>query len=167
MRSLQSLVVWSLFSINAALPGYLIWGVIVKRKKKKIIIIIIKTGYNCIQYFHLGWWYIVGYTVGNLVLHRRVSRAKKRDYRLYIRRYASTNENFPSKRQWKCSMLRLQPVAASHLPGNETWRCIMTWSLRQYIAWYTVRMIRKCQNYTTAAWGRATEHQQSQDVMTN
>ena len=31
------------------------------------------SGDNCIQNFHLGR-YIVGYTVGNLVLQRRVSR---------------------------------------------------------------------------------------------
>ena len=48
---------------------------------------------NCIQNFHLGR-YIVGYTVGNLVLRRRVSGAIKRDFRTYIRRYTSPNENF-------------------------------------------------------------------------
>ena len=37
---------------------------------------------------------IVGYTVGNLVLRRRVSGAVKRDFRTYIRRYTSPNENF-------------------------------------------------------------------------
>ena len=50
-------------------------------------------GDNCIQNFHLGR-YIVGYTVGNLVLRRRVSGAVKRDFRMYIRRYTSPNENF-------------------------------------------------------------------------
>ena len=50
-------------------------------------------GDNCIQNFHLGR-YIVGYMVGNLVLRRRVSRAVKRDFRTYIRRYTSPNENF-------------------------------------------------------------------------
>ena len=50
-------------------------------------------GDNCIQTFHLGR-YIVGYTVGNLVLRRRVSGAVKRDFRTYIRRYTSPNENF-------------------------------------------------------------------------
>ena len=47
----------------------------------------------CIQNFHLGR-YIVGYTVGNLVLRRHVSGAVKRDFRMYIRRYTSPNENF-------------------------------------------------------------------------
>ena len=42
-------------------------------------------GDTCIQIFHLGR-YIVGYTVGNLVLRRRVSGAVKRDFRTYIRR---------------------------------------------------------------------------------
>ena len=50
-------------------------------------------GDNCIQNFHLGR-YIVGYTVGNLVLRRRASGAVKRDFRTYIRRYTSLNENF-------------------------------------------------------------------------
>ena len=48
---------------------------------------------NYIQNFHLGR-YIVGYTVGNLVLRRRASGAVKRDFRTYIRRYTSPNENF-------------------------------------------------------------------------
>ena len=52
-----------------------------------------KLGDNCIQNFHLGR-YIVGYTVGNLVLRRRVSGAVKRGFRTYIRRYTSPNENF-------------------------------------------------------------------------
>ena len=37
---------------------------------------------------------MVGYTVGNLVLRRRVGGAVKRDFRPYIRRYTSPNENF-------------------------------------------------------------------------
>ena len=40
-------------------------------------------GDNCIQNSHLGR-YIVGFTVGNLVLRRRVSGAVKRDFRTYI-----------------------------------------------------------------------------------
>ena len=50
-------------------------------------------GDNCTQNFHLGR-YIVGYTVGNLVLRRRARGAVKRDFRPYIRRYTSLNENF-------------------------------------------------------------------------
>ena len=53
---------------------------------------VIYSGDNCIQNFHLGR-YIVEYTVGNLVLQRRVSRAVKRDLRTYIRQYTSPNEN--------------------------------------------------------------------------
>ena len=53
----------------------------------------IKLGVNCIQNFHLGR-YIVGYTVGNLVLWRRASGAVKRDFRTYIQQYTSPNENF-------------------------------------------------------------------------
>ena len=53
----------------------------------------IDLGDNCIQNFHLGR-YIVGYTVGNLVLRRRTSGAVKCDFRTYIRQYTSPNENF-------------------------------------------------------------------------
>ena len=37
---------------------------------------------------------IVGYTAGNLALRSRVSRAVKRDFRTYIRRFTSSIENF-------------------------------------------------------------------------
>ena len=50
-------------------------------------------GDNCIQNIRLSR-HIVGYTVKNLVLQRRVSRAVKRDFRMYIRRYTYPNENF-------------------------------------------------------------------------
>ena len=52
-----------------------------------------KLGDNCIQNFNLDR-YIVGYTVGNLVLRWRASGAVKRDFQTYIRRYTSPNENF-------------------------------------------------------------------------
>ena len=52
-----------------------------------------RSGDNCTHTFHLER-YIVGYTVGNLVLRRRVSGAVKRDFRTYIRRYTSPNEKF-------------------------------------------------------------------------
>ena len=54
---------------------------------------LIDLGDNHIQKFYLGR-YIVGYMVGNLVLRRRASGAVKRDFRTYIRRYTSPNENF-------------------------------------------------------------------------
>ena len=57
------------------------------------VVLGVSLGDNCIQNFHLGR-YIVGYTVGNLVLRRRASGAVKRDFRTYIRRYTSPNENF-------------------------------------------------------------------------
>ena len=53
----------------------------------------LELGDNCIQNFHLGR-YIVGDVVRNLVLLRCTSRAVKRDFRMYIRRYTSPNENF-------------------------------------------------------------------------
>ena len=49
-------------------------------------------GDNLIHNFHLGR-YIVGYTVRNLVLRGRVSRAVKRDFRTYIELYTSQYEN--------------------------------------------------------------------------
>ena len=55
------------------------------------LVILNKLGDNCIQNFHLGS-YIVGYTVGNLVLQRRTSGAVKLNFRLHIRRYTSLNE---------------------------------------------------------------------------
>ena len=50
-------------------------------------------GDNHIQNFHLGR-YIVGYTGGNLVLQGRESGDIKGDFRPYIQRYTSPNENF-------------------------------------------------------------------------
>ena len=47
-------------------------------------------GDDCIQNFHFGR-YIVGYTVGNLVLRRRANGTVKRDFRTYI---TSPNKNF-------------------------------------------------------------------------
>ena len=55
--------------------------------------VVLELGDNCIQNFHLRR-YIVGYTVGNLVLRQRVSGAVKRDFQTYIRLYTSPNENF-------------------------------------------------------------------------
>ena len=52
-----------------------------------------KLGFKFIQNFHLGR-YIIGYMVGNFVLRRHPSRAVKRDFKTYIRRYTSPNENF-------------------------------------------------------------------------
>ena len=51
-----------------------------------------QSGDNCIQNFHMGR-YIVGYTVGNLVLRRRARGAVKRDFRTLTRRYTFPNEN--------------------------------------------------------------------------
>ena len=93
-----------------------------------LVILCNHLGDNCIQNFHLGRD-IVGYTVGNLVLRRRVSGAEKRDFRTYIQRYTSLNENFEygyphsnplltfflQKRQLKCTMLRLRTAAASSI----------------------------------------------------
>ena len=51
-----------------------------------------KNGDNHIQNFHLGR-YIVGYTFGNHVLRLRLHISVKLNFRPYIRRYTSPNEN--------------------------------------------------------------------------
>ena len=114
-------------------------------------------GDNCIQNFHLGR-YIVGYTVGNLVLWRRVSGALKRDLRTYIRRYTSPNEYFEYGYPHSNALLTflfkktvkmycvapIHPAAASlpvayiHLSTNKKRRYVMTSGLPQYILGYTV-----------------------------
>ena len=79
-------------------------------------------GDNCIQNFHLGR-YIVGYTVGKLVLRRRASGAVKRDCQTYIRRYTSPNENFEygyshsnALLQFDFKLERCKPHKAAHHP---------------------------------------------------
>ena len=57
------------------------------------MLIVHKNRDNHIQNFHLGR-YIVGYTFGNHVLRLRVRVAVKQNFRPYIRRYTSPNENF-------------------------------------------------------------------------
>ena len=52
-----------------------------RNKKIKFSLHTVNLGDNCIQNVHLGR-YIVGYTVGNLVLQGRVSGAVKRDLRI-------------------------------------------------------------------------------------
>ena len=82
-------------------------------------------GDNCIQIFHLGR-YIVGYTVGNLVLRRRASRAVKRDFRPYNRRYASINENFeygyPQSNALLWSRLKLEHCRP-HIAARQPTKC--------------------------------------------
>ena len=78
-------------------------------------------GDNCIHNFHLGI-YIVRYTVGNSVLRRRVSGALKRDFRTYIWRYTSPNENFEN--------------------GNPHYNALLTFSLQKDKEMYFVPPIR-------------------------
>ena len=114
-------------------------------------------GDNCIQNFHLGT-YIVGYMVGNLVLRRHVSGAVKRDFRTYIRRYTSPNENFeysyPHSNAQVTFLLKndcenvgccdnvqrlfRSPAAYIHVSANEKRSYVTTSSLQQYFAGYTV-----------------------------
>ena len=50
----------------------------------------------------------MGYAVGNLVLHQGVIRAVKRDFRPYIRRYTSPNENFEYVNTHSYALLQLK-----------------------------------------------------------
>ena len=66
---------------------------------------------------------IVGYTVGNLVIRRRASGAVKRDFRTYIRRYTSPNENFEygyphsnALLQFELKLGRCKPLKAARHP---------------------------------------------------
>ena len=69
--------------------------------------------------------YVVGYTVGNLVLQRRESGAVKRDFRTYIRRYSFPNENFEygyphsnALLQFELNLERCKPHKATGHPTN-------------------------------------------------
>ena len=73
--------------INRALDGLCAYAISTKVSSVCPNVLVVQLGDNCIQNFHLGR-YIVGYTVGNLVLRRRASGALKRDFRTYIRRYS-------------------------------------------------------------------------------
>ena len=68
-------------------------------------------GDNCIQNFHLGS-YIVGYTAGNFVL--------KHDFRTYIRRYTSTNENFEYGYPHSNALLQFYLYFEHYMPHKAT-----------------------------------------------
>ena len=105
-----------------------------------------KLGDNCIQNIHLGR-YIVGYTVGNLVLRRRASGAVKRDFRTYIRRYTSPNENFecgyPHSNailQFRLESERWKPHKAARHPR----KCDVINDVKLFPAVYRRICCRKC-----------------------
>ena len=69
----------------------------------------------------------MGYTVGNVVLPRRASGAVKRDFRKYIRRYTSQNENFEygyphsnALLQFRLELKRCKPRKAARHTTNVT-----------------------------------------------
>ena len=68
-------------------------------------------GDSCTHNFHLGR-YIVGYTVRNLVLYPTIKLPKEKFW-IWLSPFYCTINIFLSKRQWKCSLLRLRPAAAS------------------------------------------------------
>ena len=118
-------------------------------------------GDNCIQNFYLGR-YIIGYSVWNLVLRRRVSGAVKRDFRTYIRQYTFPNEyceyGYPHSNAlltfslqkdsenvlccaYTSSGSQLHKTTCQlyiHLSTNEKRCYVKTSGFRQYIAGYTV-----------------------------
>ena len=80
---------------------------------------------NCIQNFHLGR-YTVGYMVGNLVLRQRESGAVKRDFRTYIGRYTSPNENFEYGYLHSNAHLQFHPeleLSKPHKAAHHPTRC--------------------------------------------
>ena len=88
---------------------------------KQFLVMHIIRGY---LFFHLGR-YIVGYTVGILVLWRRMSGAVKLDFRTYIRRYTSPNEKFEydyphsnALLQFCLELERWKPLKAAHHPPD-------------------------------------------------
>ena len=77
---------------------------------------------DCIQNFHLRR-YIIGYTVGNLVLRRRLSGAVNCDFRTYIQQYTSLNKKFEygylhsnAVLQFKLKLERSKPHKAARHP---------------------------------------------------
>ena len=92
-----------------------------------------KLGDNCIQNFHLGR-YIVGYTVGNLVLQRRISGALKRDFRTYIQRYTSPNENF----EYGYPLIYTLAEQSLHLNGYPHSNALLIFSLKKTVKTYFV-----------------------------
>ena len=73
---------------------------------------------NHIQNVYLGR-YIVGYTFGNHVLWLRLRVAVKLNYRPYIRRYTSPNENFeysyPLSHTWKLGEFQISKSISKKL----------------------------------------------------
>ena len=117
-------------------------------QKQLLFFFQIHLGDNCIQIFHLGR-YIVGYTVGNFVLRRRVSGAVKHDFRPYIRRYTTPNEKFEycyphsnvlfnyKHRKMLC-FSRNVSVTYNHDVNQSKATLLMTLGFRRYITEYIV-----------------------------
>ena len=98
--------------------------------------------------------YIVGYTVGKLVLWRCVSGAVKRDFRKNIRRHTSPNANleysYPHSNELLtfslqkdsenvlCCAYTSAAASCTKPLANEKRNYVMTSGFRQYIAGYTV-----------------------------
>ena len=103
---------------------------------------------NCIQNFYLGR-YIVGYTVGNLVLRRRVISERISDdippqmkILNMVIPILMHYQHFPFikavKMYFFAPIRPATPAAYIHLSTNEKRRYVMTSGFRQYIAGYTV-----------------------------
>ena len=84
---------FSCLYLEISTQGYMQFTTVYRILSESLLYKISNLGDNCIKKFHLGR-YIVGYMVRKLVLRRRVSGAVKRDFRKYILRYTSPNENF-------------------------------------------------------------------------
>ena len=89
-------------------------------------------GDNCIQHFLLGS-FIVGYTVGNLVLQQHASGALNRDFRTYIRRYTSPNENFEYGHLHSNALLQFPFKLKSCKPHKAAFQHCVTYILSQFL----------------------------------
>ena len=112
----------------------------------------IHLGDNCIQNFHLGR-YIVGYTVGNLVLRRCASETVKRDFRpyMYIQRYTSPNENceygYSHSNALLRSGLKLE-LCKPHKAARHPTKCGVINDVKQY-RWIYCRKFLTLSNQTS------------------
>ena len=110
---------------------------------RRLLEICNKLGDNCIQNFLLRR-YIVGYTVGNLVLRGRASGAVKRDFRTHNRRYISQmkilNMVIPILQHFY-SLVSNRSVASrikQHVTQRNVTLLMTSNYFQQYIAGYTV-----------------------------
>ena len=104
----------------------------------------IKLGDNCIRNFYLGR-YIVGYTVGNLVLRRGSSGAVKHDFQMYIRQYTYPNRIFeygyPNYNAIQQFCLKVEPCKP-HRPACHPTKCDIINDFKLNTLWQIFHVIQ-------------------------